>query len=318
LTTFDHLALRVITEARLGDLGITPEYALFWLRSRLQDVITEMPFGDVNRQPLGAFNTVAPYTTGTVNVTQGSDQVVGVNTAFNSVMDQWFLRVGGTRVWYQVVSITDTTHLTLDQPYVDANATGASFFLGPRYYTLPLGSQWVTQLSLPQRPPLIELSLERLQEMFPERIASPSAPQYWAHVNWDESEVKRSVELYPIADAMYRVEFSGYANVDQPTLFNEPPIGIDDQVLVSGALADAFNYRAGVAAASDKGVESVRALLDVASRHQTVYERLRRNATVRDNLNASQPPVHVRIQRFDQGAYYDPVVTAEDDVWMRP
>src|SRR5206468_1749764 len=116
--------------------------------------------------------------------------------------------------------------LTLDQPYVDASATNAPFVVVPRYYTLPIGQQWITQVRLVQRSwAMTELSLEQMDQMFPERIQLPSFPQYWIQLNWDQGEQKRVIELYPPSDNVYRIEISGYGSIEQPTLFSEPPAG---------------------------------------------------------------------------------------------
>lgn len=69
------------------------------------------------RQPI---NLVAPVTTGTVSITNGSASVVGDGTNFVAGdVGKWF-QLDGDQVAYQISAVADTENLTLTQQYVNS------------------------------------------------------------------------------------------------------------------------------------------------------------------------------------------------------
>lgn len=79
--------------------------------------------------------TADDYTTGTIQVTAGSPAVVGTTTTFTASMVGRTLFVdptGGTGdgSGYKVASFTDTTHITLENNYAGASASGKSYLIG--------------------------------------------------------------------------------------------------------------------------------------------------------------------------------------------
>lgn len=71
----------------------------------------------------------APYSTGTVSVTNGSKTVTGSGTTWNTLVDAgMLLQLGNGRV-YPVASINSTTSLTLRDAYEGSTASGQSYTL---------------------------------------------------------------------------------------------------------------------------------------------------------------------------------------------
>lgn len=62
---------------------------------------------------------------GTITVTNGSAAVVGVGTSFTSLLPGDWIRVGAN--WYQILSITDDTNLTLTVTYRGVTLSGDTF-----------------------------------------------------------------------------------------------------------------------------------------------------------------------------------------------
>lgn len=83
--------------------------------------------------------SVADYTTGTiVTATNGGTAVVGSGTSWNASMVGRFIRIThsdaanvGDGVWYEIASVTDTTHLALTRAY-----GGTSIAAGSATYTI--------------------------------------------------------------------------------------------------------------------------------------------------------------------------------------
>lgn len=74
------------------------------------------------------------YETGTISVTNGSDQVVGVSTLWNGIVkagDQLYVGAAGQRdpeaAWVTVESVEDDTHLTLSANYTGSTAIGQDY-----------------------------------------------------------------------------------------------------------------------------------------------------------------------------------------------
>lgn len=94
----------------------------------------------------------ANYSTGTVSITSATANVTGFSTVWTQSMDdQWFKvsfsstdAANGDNQWYQIDSITDSTHLVLKNPYTGASVTGGSYIIGEAsilpedYQDLPL------------------------------------------------------------------------------------------------------------------------------------------------------------------------------------
>lgn len=93
---------------------------------------------------------VAPYSTGTIAITEGSATVTGTGTVFPSWAASGVIIYNGQV--YTVLSRDSDTQLTLDQNWPIANITGAGYVLARYSYTLPsnilvvdaamLGSGW--------------------------------------------------------------------------------------------------------------------------------------------------------------------------------
>lgn len=79
------------------------------------------------------------YTTGTVSITTLTSAVVGVGTSWFAGMAGSWIQIAnnntsattsGDNGWYQIFSVTDTTHLTLVNQYQGATVAGGSYTIG--------------------------------------------------------------------------------------------------------------------------------------------------------------------------------------------
>jgi hypothetical protein len=117
---------------------------------------------------------VAPYTTGTVQLTQGLLTVTGIDTAWTADMvGRAFSISGGTAIYamYRIASVEGDTSLTLDTPWVDASvSTPVAYTIAKDRYTLPLDFNEIVSASLEAPDPRI---LE---------ILSPSNFEYQRHM----------------------------------------------------------------------------------------------------------------------------------------
>lgn len=81
---------------------------------------------------------VAPYSTGTVSVNNGSAAVVGTGTTWNPTWTGMRLRAGSSMTDWRVAAVTSGTTLTLDQvTNLPANLTNATYLLYQDSYRMP-------------------------------------------------------------------------------------------------------------------------------------------------------------------------------------
>jgi hypothetical protein len=76
---------------------------------------------------LSKYENGASYTTGTVQVTNGSGAVVGTGTTFTSGMVGQQFQISGDTTFYTILSFTDATHITLSSGYIGTSGSGKSY-----------------------------------------------------------------------------------------------------------------------------------------------------------------------------------------------
>ena len=81
--------------------------------------------------------TVAPYTTGTVAMTNGSTTVTGTDTVWTSAMVGRKIRFGSDNAYYRISAVGGTTSLTLEVPYQGTTDTDATYSIYKDEYRLP-------------------------------------------------------------------------------------------------------------------------------------------------------------------------------------
>ena len=81
----------------------------------------------IGNQYLGKYDGTANYTTGTVQVTNGSTAVVGTGTTFTAGMVGKRFLIDGDTTYYTVATFTDATHIALDGNYGGTGGSGKSY-----------------------------------------------------------------------------------------------------------------------------------------------------------------------------------------------
>jgi hypothetical protein len=83
------------------------------------------------------FPLQAPYSTGTVTVTQDSKTVTGSGTTFTKDMEGSFIQINGGE-FYEIRSFTSATSISLVIPYQSSSASAQTYEIFKRFYPLPL------------------------------------------------------------------------------------------------------------------------------------------------------------------------------------
>jgi len=82
------------------------------------------------------FTTVAPYTTGTVDATNGSKTVTGTGTTFTAGMVGRKIRIAGQDAHYRIAAFVGVTEVTLEAPYQNDSVTDETFSIYKDEYKL--------------------------------------------------------------------------------------------------------------------------------------------------------------------------------------
>jgi len=82
------------------------------------------------------FTTIAPYTTGTVDATNGSTTISGTNTVFIAAMVGRKIRIDDNEAYYRIAARVSDTDITLEAPYQGDTVTGKTFSLYKDEYKL--------------------------------------------------------------------------------------------------------------------------------------------------------------------------------------
>lgn len=101
------------------------------------------------------------YTEGTVAVTNGSQTVVGTSTHWVSNVDaSYVFKIVADHRFYDVLSVTDDTHLTLSIPYQGSTDSGLSYVI-IRDYTANFSFPTITKGDI-NWPEIISKSLQMI------------------------------------------------------------------------------------------------------------------------------------------------------------
>jgi hypothetical protein len=140
-------------------------------------------------------NGIQPFQQGTITLTQGSDQVVGVGTNWTNAMNYWWLWSGPTLTTPVIVNqVTSPTTATLSSAWGAPTTIGTGYTLQPLYYSVyPL----IEVYNVKQIDFLTETSREALNRIDPSRIATGGAPsERWANAPFDFCG-NFQIELWP-------------------------------------------------------------------------------------------------------------------------
>lgn len=319
MSTFRQLALRTIVESGLNkesvDDVLSESFVLNWLKAAYAKILDSMPKGTANRQSSVPLLTEESKKDGTVDVNQGSNTVVGTGTSFAASDVGRAFRIANDNIWYKITAVAGQ-NLTLDTIFVGETAAGVNYFIITPLYAVPT-IRWITSVVLAPFGELEELHPEKMTELHPYRSLAPGVPRNWVKQGIDQGSGKRLIELFPYADAIHRLEISGYSDLSEPTLTSSPIKEVDDDALVVFGIAKAFEYRAQLAAGNGQADKAL-AFTRLADQKRRAFEEWLSQLSIRDSRDTAEPLVRVRIKHQFHQPYFDPVTTAFDHVWNKP
>ncbi len=117
------------------------------------------------------FNTIAPYSNGTITISNGSEDVVGDSTLWTPQMQGRFLKIGNDL--YRIAEIIDNENLKLEMPYDGDGDTDIEYGIYKIFYELADDFKkmiWLKQVVTPVR--LISLNEIDAADYLPNEFTS--------------------------------------------------------------------------------------------------------------------------------------------------
>lgn len=154
--------------------------------------------------------TVAPYTTGTVAITQGGTSVTGSGTTWTTAFTGRKLALALGRPWYRFTRTGDTTGTIPTGGYAEATVTAATYSIFQDEIDLTTTMDVITSANVladSRRGEMVETTEADLDQRWYVHGAT-GAPMWFAPVTETTAGTLR-IRVWPIPDAIYRVRVRG-------------------------------------------------------------------------------------------------------------
>lgn len=191
------------------------------------------------------FNTILPYTTGTVTVVHDDATVTGAGTTWVVAMEGRAFATDLLGTEYRIESVDSTTELTLDKPWVSVGQAGLDYTIAQDRYSLGAAFSDINYASYDGASrgdisivsPTVFARQRHVMRSMPFVTGVPT----WLSVYDKDSTDNWMVELDPFPDNVYRIELRAQ---DMPLKFSTDDeavtVPIDDEnidTLIAGAVA---------------------------------------------------------------------------------
>jgi hypothetical protein len=135
----------------------------------------------------------AKYTTGTITVTEGSDQITGASTVWTQNAHEGSkIRISGSNVPYKILRVGSTTTITMSAPWTGSTASSVSYSIYKDEYGLYPDCQAVRKVMIPgliSRYQPIQCGpteMDDLRLRYPFREGTPRRFTQWGMNNYNE------------------------------------------------------------------------------------------------------------------------------------
>ena len=151
-----------------------------------------------------AITAVPEKSNGTLTVMNGSNVVNGTSTSFTASDVDSYVRIGGDDdSLYVVGAVNHSAQFTLVDlngaplPFPGSSASGQSYVMFKRFYTLPLGIEMLFEIK--GETPLVKKTYEFIDAEDPTRTSTTDSPLCWAPVERDRRNGQdlMRIEIWP-------------------------------------------------------------------------------------------------------------------------
>lgn len=165
----------------------------------------------------GFFNTIAAYSTGTVDVTEDDATVALTGGTFPTDVEtaEYRFSLSYTSPWYTVATRTSGASIELAQPYIGDTETGKNFVVYKAHYSMPSTVDRIEEMWIHDRgaTPLCNVLTDQEVYRFEHFPSGAGVPTHFLSIERDING-NRQILLGPVApDDVYRVEYTAQRKV---------------------------------------------------------------------------------------------------------
>lgn len=181
-------------------------------------------------------NTVAPYSTGYITVSAGGT-VTGVGATFSAAMVGRWLRVYYSDAFFEILTVTPPSTLTLRNWPGNVLSTNQSFTIFANIY--PVDTAMKVVYSVAYQTDLDKKSQTFFNQRDPSRTTT-GTPVWWAYAGFNVSGYPY-IEIYPVPNQVYPLRVYGKAAAVALGL-NDVPY-LPEDLIEARALLDCFRIK---------------------------------------------------------------------------
>lgn len=155
--------------------------------------------------------TVADYTTGTVDVTNASATVTGTGTVFATSHVRSFIQFQGETNWYEITARASGTSITISPAFGGTTATGQTFTIRQVFYSLTTSASRILDIRQSATPAKLTNIGYRNLDLYQPDVSTTGAPSAYALFRNDPAVAataakKRQLQFFPTPDGVYNME----------------------------------------------------------------------------------------------------------------
>lgn len=282
-----------------------------WVSTRWQEVGNANTLRTLRRG--GELVMPAPVTDGTVTVTQGSDQVLGVGTGFTTEHEGQFFKARA--VWFEIATVISATELHLKTEYTEDTTVGAGYHIIKRYHCLAPNIRKLGVFRHQRTRQFLQVSSQEGVDMaFPSRYSIASVPQWVIEQEPDPDGTKR-VEIYPYSARLETINYIYWLKPPTLKFEDEIPAFIDIEAMREGVLVDIMRNK--MFRLMDSGEQQAAELMRNEYRAQeTVWKRDHRPRILsQDDAVDDLEIILTNSRAHPTNADNRAIVTAFDQIW---
>jgi len=235
--------------------------------------------------------TVATYTTGTVEGSSGSATITGTSTVWTSGMVNRYIRIGSNTFFHRITAVASGTSLTIEDTLPAAVAAGATYTIFQHRYNL--ASNFGRAISVTSDVKLTETDILTLDRLDPYRSGTATRPDRFCIFGLDPNTTASQIyqiELYPVSSSATSIRVL-YYKTNTLAADTDEPLYRSDVLVWKGSEAACFFLHA-------KTGDT--AWLALADRYHLRYLEALEGA-INDDLAKSSPIMHVRDAYLEDG-----------------
>lgn len=197
--------------------GVDADLIEGWIGDCHQEILGMLPWSRLDVQAI--LLTTAPYSAGTVAVTQASNAIALTGGTWTAAMTGTAFRVTGDDDEYEFTLGGSATSGTLDRPYTAASNAAAGYSIYQAVYPMPADCRFLDEAAFNsfERGRIRKLPIERGQRSLVDGEWTGVPAIWWPYMDNSSTPPQMQVKLYPIPDQVYGIPFTYCAEAPNPT-----------------------------------------------------------------------------------------------------